>query len=422
MIDRIIVNSLWGPVHERHWKRLAQVSYHRFSQAKTKQTTTYMQSPLTGAQIEVTYIIKEVAGSKLGHVEISIPVASALIGHNCFHAGLEVLHWELQCLELLLKIVLLSIGMVEHEIQRYLEHALIMMVECTWDTQTASPKARRALQLRTHAHAMTMRALSSRHDIGVEDADPRNTKSGISLLVTLKAGDFFRQYCKPELVRSKRRSRKTNSDQYVSDTMKSAISPYLDMLESHARNELLVGADTLKTAGIRYLRDMTPEALERAMVTVWRALGFRRRADFDVSALEGSSALDTLNRYEAGEDVTATLPEYRVSRDRLAILEAHGPDIADQEGKKLRFKAANLGRQSQYPRRWLLLDEMRNLVVSERTGPAILNELRQGLEFVADSVVPEFDDEAIKQAWLSRWMKFAKNEQIATLPDTQFGK
>ena len=158
------------------------------------------------------------------------------------------------------------------------------------------------------------------------------------------------------------------------------------------------------------------------MVTVWRALGFRRRADFDVSALEGSSALDTLNRYEAGEDVTATLPEYRVSRDRLAILEAHGPDIADQEGKKLRFKAANLGRQSQYPRRWLLLDEMRNLVVSERTGPAILNELRQGLEFVADSVVPEFDDEAIKQAWLSRWMKFAKNEQIATLPDTQFGK
>lgn len=421
MIDTIIVNGLWGPVHERHWKRLAQVSYQRFSQAKTKQTTTFMQSPLTGAQIEVTYIIKEVAGSKLGHVEISIPVASALIGHNCFHAGLEVLDWELQCLELLLRIILFSIGMTELEVQRYLEHALVMEVECTWDAETASPKARLALQSRTKAHALAMRSLSARHDIGVGDADPRNTKSGTSLLVTLKSGDFFRQYCKPEMMRSKRRSRKANHDQYVSDAMKSVVLPYMNMLESHARNELLVGANTLNAAGIRYLRDMTSQSLERAMVTVWRGLGFRRREDFDVSALEGSTALDTLNRYAAGEDVIATLPEYRVSRDRLSILAAHGPDIADKESKKLRFKAANLGRQLQYPRRWPLLDEMRSLVVSERTGPSIIEELAQGLEFVVDRVLPEFDDEARKQAWLSRWMTFAKNEQLATLPDTECG-
>ena len=415
MIDRIIVNSLWGPVHERHWKRLAQVSYRRFSQAKTKQTTTYMQSPLTGAQIEVTYLIKEVAGSRLGYVEISIPVASALIGHNCFHAGLEVLHWELQCLELLLKIVLLSIGMVEHEIQRYMEHALVMLVECTWDTQTASLKARHALQLRTHAHALALRSLSARRDIGVEDADPRNTKSGTSLLVTLKSGDFFRQYCKPELMRSKRRSRKANHDHYVSDAMKSVISPHMPMLESHARNELLAGANTLNSAGIRYLRDMTPETLEHAMVTVWRSLGFRRRGDLNMEALKGSTALDTLKRFEAGEDVVETLPEYRVSRDRLAILAAHGPDIADNQRKKLRFKSANLGRQLQYPRRWSLPDEMRNLVVSERTAPAIIEELHQGLAFVMDGVVPKFDDEAQKQAWLGRWMLFAKNEQLASL-------
>lgn len=418
MLDKIIVKSLWGPVQERHLKRLAQVSVSRFLQSKTKQTTTFINSPLTGAQIEVTYIIKKVAGSKQGHVEISIPVASALIGHNCFHAGLEVLHWELECLELLLRIILFSIGMTELEVQRYLEHALVMEVECTWDTKTASPKARLALQSRTKAHAIALRALSARHDIGVDDADPRNPKSGTSLLVTLKSGDFLRQYCKPEQMRSKRRSRKANHDHYVSDAMKAVVLPYMDMLESHARNELLVGAKTLNAAGIRYLRDITPQTLERAMVTVWRALGFRRRGEFDMSALEGSSALDTLNRYEAGEDVIATLPEYRVSRDRLAILAAHGPDIADKESKKLRFKAANLGRQTQYPRRWPLLDEMRNLVVSERTGPAIFEELVQGLEFVTDGVVPEIDDEDNKQAWLGRWMMFAKDEQLGKLSDT----
>lgn len=82
----------------------------------------------------------------------------------------------------------------------------------------------------------------------------------------------------------------------------------------------------------------------------------------------------------------------------MSILEAHGPDIADKESKKLRFKAANLGRQTQYPRRWPLLDEMRNLVVSERTGPAIFEELVQGLEFVTDGVVPEIDDGVKKEA------------------------
>ena len=134
-----------------------------------------------------------------------------------------------------------------------------------------------------------------------------------------------------------------------------------------------------------------------------------------MEALKGSTALDTLKRFEAGEDVVETLPEYRVSRDRLAILAAHGPDIADNQRKKLRFKSANLGRQLQYPRRWSLPDEMRNLVVSERTAPAIIEELHQGLAFVMDGVVPKFDDEAQKQAWLGRWMLFAKSEQLASL-------
>ena len=421
MLDKIIIKGLWGPFQDRHLTRLTQISISRFLRSKSKETTTYINSPLTGAQIEVKYVVQTVAGVRIGYVEMTIPVASALIGHNCFHAGIEVLRFELQCLELLVRIILATIGMTDGEIERYVDHALVMMVECTWDTATASPNARLALQARTEAHTKALRNLSARHDIGVEDSDPRDTKSGVSLLVSLKAGDAFRQYCKAEWMRAKKRGRKANHDNFLSDTMKPAIMPFMPMLESHARNELLVGAKTLNAFGIRYLRDLTPHALEHAMVSVWRALGFRRRAELNTAALEGSTALDTLKRFEAGEDVVATLPGYRVSRDRLAILEAHGPDIADTQRKQLRFKAANLGRQLQYPRRWRLPDQMRDLVVSERTAPAIIEELQQGLAFVTDGAMPDFDDEGQMQAWRGRWMLFAQAEQLTALQAAAIG-
>lgn len=57
-------------------------------------------------------------------------------------------------------------------------------------------------------------------------------------------------------------------------------------------------------------------------------------------------------RFLAGEDVTETLPKYRISRDRKAILDANGPDIDAQKKKRFRFNPANLGSQLHYKNRW----------------------------------------------------------------------
>jgi hypothetical protein len=89
MLDKIIIKGLWGPFQDRHLTRLTQISISRFLRSKSKETTTYINSPLTGAQIEVKYVVQTVAGVRIGYVEMTIPVASALIGHNCFHAGIE---------------------------------------------------------------------------------------------------------------------------------------------------------------------------------------------------------------------------------------------------------------------------------------------------------------------------------------------
>lgn len=414
MLDKIIIRSVWGPVLPHHFKRLAQVSYSRFLQAKTKQTTTYINSPLTGAQINVTYIVETIAGVDMGYVEISIPVASALIGHNYFHAGLEVLRYEIQCLELLVKVVLTSIGMKPDEIHRYMKLAKIILAEVTWHTESESVKARKACQRRTNDHMRAMRTLSPRHDVQVADANIMETKSGTSLLVTLKSDDLFRQYCKAEQIKVRRK--KARAENFVSEAMRPKLTNLMPQLGQHIRNEQLIGGKTLAMVGITHPREMHPDFLEKAMMRVWGALGFgTRRQGQNPVKLKGL-AQDTLRRYMAGENVTKSLPAYRVSRDRQTILDSDGPDIAVRR-TGMRFNPANLGRQLQYPRRWKLPVERRDLVVSERTAPAIMVELQQGLDFITDGVLPDIADPAKKADWLQRWMTFVKTERL----DNQFG-
>lgn len=410
MLDKLIIRGTLGPVQLHHFERLAQVSYARFLQTKTKPTTTYINSPITGAQIELVYEAKKVAGIYTGYLQISIPVASALIGHNYFHAGLEVLRLEIKCVELLVKVLLTTIGMTPEEIDCYMGRVKIILAEATWHTATASVRARKACQRRTHDHMRVKRELSSRHDVQINDALILDSKSGIGMLVQMKLDNFFRQYCKSEQIQAL--LKKPRNDSFVSSLMRPKLAGIMGLLNSQVRNEAIVGEQTLISAGIRHPRDMHPDTFERAMLTVWRGLGFGRR-QANRSQLS-DSAKDTLERFEAGEDVMKTLPDYRVSRDRAAILDADGPDILeDRTG--LRFKSANVGKQLQYPRRWLLPDELRDLVVSERTAPAIMLELQQGLDFVTDGVLPDIADPVQAAAWRQRWMAFARAEHIGSL-------
>ena len=51
-------------------------------------------------------------------------------------------------------------------------------------------------------------------------------------------------------------------------------------------------------------------------------------------------------------------------------------------------------------------------MVSERTAPAIMEELQQGLDFITDGVLPDIADPAQKADWHHRWMTFIKTERL----------
>jgi hypothetical protein len=413
MLDKIIIVGPWGPVQHHHLQRLVKVTYSRFLQAKAKQTTTYINSPLTGAQMEVVYRVKKVAEINVGYVQITIPVASALIGHNRFHAGLEVIRMEIKCVELLVKILLVSIGMTPAEIQHYMKMARPLLLELTWHNQTASVAARKAAQRRTQDLMRTKRDLSSRHDAVIEDAEINDSKSGTSLKVTLKNGSGYRQYNKAEQMKSRRK--KARAENFVSDVMSPKLAAVTPDLEMQTRNELLAAEQTLREAGITHPRHINAKTVEMVIESMWNSLAFDEANRMPDESQLTDSARDTLRRFLAGEDVSATLPAYRISRDRKAINAAGGPEIDVRRKNRFRFNPANLGSQQHYKNRWRLRQELLELVVSKHTAPAIMKELEQGLAFVTGGEFPDISDHENRAAWNQRWQRFAREERLGTL-------
>ena len=75
MIDKAILEGPLGPPLPHHQVCLSQVTYSRLLHEKTKPTTTYVNSPITGAQIDVKYWIKTADGISTAMFEISIPLS-----------------------------------------------------------------------------------------------------------------------------------------------------------------------------------------------------------------------------------------------------------------------------------------------------------------------------------------------------------
>lgn len=413
MLDKIIVIGPWGPAQPHHLQRLAQITYSRFLTAKTKQTTTFINSPLTGAQMELAYSVKKVAETYMGYVQITIPVATALIGHNRFHAGLEAIRLEIKCVELLVRILLVSIGMTPAEVRHYMKMARPLLLELTWHNQTASVAARKSAQRRTQDLMRAKRDLSSRHDVELDDAEIKDSKSGTSLKVTLKNGGGYRQYNKAEQMRSRRK--RARAENFVSDVVRPKLAAVTPELEVQTRNELLAAEHNLREAGITHPSHINAKTVASVIESMWNSLGFDEAIRVPDESMLTDSAKDTLRRFTAGEDVTATLPAYRVSRDRQAIKKAGGPEIDVRRTKRLRFNPANLGSQQHYKSRWRLRQELRELVVSECTAPAIKEELKQGLAFVTDGELPNIIDADKRAAWEHRWLRFAREEWLGKL-------
>lgn len=408
MIDTLLVKGPLGPPQSHHARRLAQISFGRFSSEKSRPTVTYVSSPLTGAQMEVKYWIEHVGGIAAAMASVKIPLASATIGQNYAHAGLADIELEKRCAGWLAKVVLAACGFSHGEADHFIKYASTDLLELTWHTPTKSRNAQRNLMKRTREAFDGLRSISSRHDVFVRDVDFREKNNACSLLVTLKTGDEFRQYPKYDQVVAKTNHGK--SKYAVQPSIRPRAKELLNAIDTHDRNEIILGADTLAKLGLSHPNTWTPESLRGAIDWFWRTAGLNAEGSFDSAAI-GDAARQTLTRYEAGEAVEQLLSNATFTRHRQEILAAGGPDI-DPRAAGLTDKLRSVSRQLAYDKRWRVPAEFRDLVLCEATAPAIVEELKQGLEYVREGILPDIADEPVRDAWLARWNKFVHSERL----------
>ncbi|KGS60269.1 hypothetical protein X949_234 [Burkholderia pseudomallei MSHR5609] len=414
MIDTLLIKGPLGPYQTHHGKRLTQMSLGRFSSEKSKPAVTYVNSPLTGAQMEVRYWLEQASGRWIATASVKIPLASAAVGQNYAHVGLADIELEKRCAGQLAKIALTACGFSQSEVDHFIKHTSTDLLELTWHTETKSRNAQWNLMNRTREAFDGLRALSSRHGVLVRDVEFREKNNACSLLVTLKTGDEFRQYQKYDQVVAK--TNKGKSKYAVAPSIRPRAKELLDAIDTHDRNEVILGADTLAKLGLSHPDTWTPESLRGAIDWFWCAAGLNFEGSFDPAAI-GDAARQTLIRYQAGEAVEQSLSATTFTRHRQEILAAGGPDI-DPRAAGLTDKLKSVGRQLAYDRRWRVPAEFRNLVLCDVTAPAIIEELKRGLEYVREGVLPDIADKLALDAWLARWKKFVQSERLW---DQQFG-
>ena len=234
-------------------------------------------------------------------LEIKLPLASATIGQNYIHAGLKSVSWEVSCAAVLVRIILNTLRLNPVEIQAFMDRAAVQMVELTWHAKTASQKARRSLQKRTAAWFEQQNTISSYHDIDIKDVDFRRKNGASGLLVEFKQGDKYRQYGKFDQTAA---LSKRGKQQYkLSSELTKRKHELQQVIESHARNEVLIGHKTLKFLGLLSPRSWTEATLRTALDAVWVQTGLVLPAKVDskitLSKTLSTEVLSTLERYRA---------------------------------------------------------------------------------------------------------------------------
>jgi hypothetical protein len=415
MIDTLTIVGPLGPPQERHSRALTRMTIGRFSTVKHKPAVTFIDSPLTGAQIDVKYWVESVGSSHLAFASVKIPLASATIGQNYAHAGLESIELEIACAAQLARIALMACGFSEDELTMFMRGTRAELLELTWHNRTASRPALANLMKRTRQLFEGMQAIASRHDAPVRDVDFRQKNSAPCLLVTLKNGDEFRQYPKYDQITAKSNIGKHRYS--VSPEIKEKAKALLQEIEAHVRNEIRFGPKTLDSLGLSNPASWTSSTLRGAIDGFWNNAGLEQSRVTSLCDLSRLSpeVRETLEQYEVGETIIERLANYTFTRHRNAILEAGGPDI-DPRAQDIVAKAKSVGRQLHYDRRWKPNVDMKQIVLCEVTAPAILEELKQGIEFIADGVIPDFPDVGIREAWLKRWKAFVVRERLWDQP------
>ena len=382
MIDKIILESPLGPPQPSHYNHLVRIVHRQVLTEISKPITTFINSPLTGAQMSARYSVR----GGVAYLELELPLASAAVGHNLLHAGAESIEQEVDVANLLSRIVLNVLGFSPAEISHWLVWAQVMSAEITWHTRTSSLDAARKLRASTTETFEARRGRSARHDVTVKDVDVRRRNEAECLLVTFKTGDQFRQYIKAEQVKGRSSAHRKHNPRLSNICNKADV---LEGIAGHVRNELIFKPETLESLGLRDPRCWSQTAVEYAVECLWNACVDTVPAvpaDLDHAlALMSPEVRTSFERWHDGENPRDFLGKSALTRHRQRILRATGLDIAD------RFSGANANRfpQLSYSRRFKPGGALLQHTLCKETAAAILQELESGVALLCDGVVPE---------------------------------
>ena len=409
MFDTTSFKGPLGRPVSHHQTHISVLTHHRNLQSKVLRATTFINSPLTGRQIDVEYTVEDHEGVPTAFVTITLPTAAASVGHNYAHAGLASVRSEVEVSAALVRVTLAALGFTLDEIGRFMKGARCQHLELTWHTSTASRRARLSLQNRTKQHFDALLSIKGRHDIQISDVDYKEGNGSPGLLVTLKSGDRFRQYGKADQIRS--RKRRDRSDAWMSTDTRQYRQSILDAIEHHTRNEVIACAETLRDLGLEHPRSWNEASLKRLIGHVWKEAGLRPQQPDNNRELS-PEVEETWRKYLDGDDLRESLSDHTFGRHRAIIKEVKGEDQDIAIPRKSRaVRPASLGRQLCYERHWEPSGQLRQAVLCEETAPAILEELERGLAFIQDGIVPPFEDSAERAKWVYRWQEFVARER-----------
>lgn len=405
MIDRFIAKLPLGPTSPGHRERLSQVSYRRFSTAKERPTTTFIRTPLTGAQAKIRYLTEQVGGQLLASYEIEVALASSTVGHNLIHAGAASI-WEEICVAgQLVRVLLVTLGLTGDELDKAMRGGRFTLVELTWHSKTASLKARNSALKRVIRVLRAQRACSRRHDVQLKDLHVWDVNEKVCVLAALKSGSAARFYVKLDSVYSY--SRKSRTENYIPPDIAEYLLHIYPLINVHVRNELIAKEKDLVRFGLdKPLKsNWSKEAVENAIDVLWAELGLALPKRATAPKALTQSARELLRQYEEGVLDLASIPDYRLSRDRKIILNSVGIDILHPDPEVAK-QALRLGKQLSYAHRWEPSGELRNCVLCEQTWESLYNDLEQGLQLLLHG---EFEEGA---EWRARWCAYAEREGV----------
>ena len=389
MIDNFTFKGRIRPVVNGTTSRFDQVAIIRNSTIKTVPTTSYLNSPVTGAQIEILPSTEVLAGIAWETLTIKLPVAATLAGQNMIHNGLDELQYELKCIRRLVKWVLLSYQFDEREIAFFLQNGEVQSAELTWHTATASRRAALLAQARTIAHFVALENIRGRHDVQVFDVDIWIRNGKTCMLVTFKDGSQFRQYIKAEQATSRTKSNRRAC--FVSKMMRQHFEEIVAAIDTHLRNEVILSHKLMKKLGILHPRDWSIESLEaaiKAVMTMGRLNQGRVTKPSDL-VRDGLSpqVLETADRYFAGESNTDRLsPQVRSKHRRL--LASKRLDIAEERRPSRSQSIARAGLQLQYTKRWVPDGAIRRLGICQESAVAITELLKDATRYIRGACEP----------------------------------